>query len=358
MAISKVNGFIPIQHEGRENKSRHDSQISTEWTRCLKEISPNHHQIAPKIVAKLAQAVDRCFHADGDIHYLTPDISPRQALVDKINRRVFIFTEEKGRFMTEGKDKMPSPVIALLFEGSCPYTAIPLVSLSPKEGQQIAEREMAIEKLFGLEHEEVHFPGSDGELHTKLLVEAYDGDLFNCLGDLSFEECFYVFSDIVAHVKQMHETGFVHGDIKTKNVLFRRNVDGSVQARLTDWGSAYDFTGTYPKSKDLDLFYGTVWYTAPERFRMVGLSEDPEAQGKAEDMYALGCLLYELLYSCTFNREHMYMWHHYGKDLPAPYDDTPVHLAVSQLIPQLFTDKPEERLTIQELASVVTSLEI
>ncbi|HEX9206891.1 MAG TPA: serine/threonine-protein kinase, partial [Steroidobacteraceae bacterium] len=76
---------------------------------------------------------------------------------------------------------------------------------------------------------------------------------------------------------QVHEAGFVHGDVKTANVLLA--ADGG--ARLADFGSAQRIGSSRPTA-------GSPYSTSPERL-------DGAAAAPSADVYAFGVLLYELV---------------------------------------------------------------
>ena len=85
----------------------------------------------------------------------------------------------------------------------------------------------------------------------------------------------------------IHREGILHGDLKPKNILFR--ADGAPV--LVDFGSAlYAFAGQAPRevAQVERLRHGTPGYMAPEQIR----SEPLDARC---DLYAIGCILFELL---------------------------------------------------------------
>jgi tetratricopeptide (TPR) repeat protein len=78
-------------------------------------------------------------------------------------------------------------------------------------------------------------------------------------------------------VAALHECGWVHGDIKSANVL----LDGDGLARLVDFGSARRSGATQPAG-------ASPYSTSPERL-------DGASAAVADDIYAFGVLLYELV---------------------------------------------------------------
>jgi serine/threonine protein kinase len=91
---------------------------------------------------------------------------------------------------------------------------------------------------------------------------------------------------ICAPLAFLHANGVVHRDIKPDNVFLR--ADGSVV--LVDFGVAAQFAGAVGREV-LEVggsAMGTPWYMSPEQIN--GDVVDPRA-----DLYALGCVLYELV---------------------------------------------------------------
>ena len=83
---------------------------------------------------------------------------------------------------------------------------------------------------------------------------------------------------LVDVVHELHEAGYIHGDIKPSNVL----VDDQGQLRLIDLGVAHRI------GDPSEGFKGTLGYAAPELLR-------GEAPTPTTDMYGLGALLYSCI---------------------------------------------------------------
>ncbi|USW47760.1 Putative serine/threonine-protein kinase, active [Septoria linicola] len=95
-------------------------------------------------------------------------------------------------------------------------------------------------------------------------------------------ECRKIFKQVAAALKHLHVNAkVVHRDIKDENVI----LDGEGSVKLVDFGSA-----AYIKSGPFDVFVGTIDYAAPEVLR--GLPY----RGKEQDVWALGILLYTIVY--------------------------------------------------------------
>lgn len=94
-------------------------------------------------------------------------------------------------------------------------------------------------------------------------------------------QCKSIFKQVVAAVKHLHEHDIVHRDIKDENII----VDGDGFVKLIDFGSS-----AFVRQGPFDVFVGTIDYAAPEV-----LSGRPY-EGKPQDVWALGILLYTIVY--------------------------------------------------------------
>lgn len=95
-------------------------------------------------------------------------------------------------------------------------------------------------------------------------------------------ECRKIFVQVAEALHHLHtKAKVVHRDIKDENVI----LDGEGNIKLIDFGSA-----AYIKNGPFDVFVGTIDYAAPEV--LAGKSY----RGKEQDVWALGILLYTIVY--------------------------------------------------------------
>lgn len=128
--------------------------------------------------------------------------------------------------------------------------------------------------------------------------------------------------DVLAH---LHAAGWVHGDVKSTNVL----LDADGLPRLVDLGSAREIGSRQPAG-------ASPYSTSPERL-------DGAAAAAADDIYALGVLLYELVSGhppfypdVTPERVHA--------EVPAPVSGRPEPpLTLRALIASCLAKQPDSR---------------
>jgi YVTN family beta-propeller protein len=133
-----------------------------------------------------------------------------------------------------------------------------------------------------------------------------------------------VVAQVASALDAAHERGLVHRDVKPANILVAAR-GGGEHTYLTDFGL------TKRTASDSGLtaageWVGTLDYVAPEQLR------GEQVDGRA-DVYALGCVLYELLTGeVPFTRDDdiAKLWAHISDPAPSPLErapDTPRPLA-------------------------------
>lgn len=106
-------------------------------------------------------------------------------------------------------------------------------------------------------------------------------------GPLELSEAVGLFRDILAGVRAAHAAGLVHRDLKPANILLATDAQGRVVPKVTDFGLAKLIGLRGPTM--IGTAMGTPEYAAPEQGR------DASSVDVRADLYALGCILYELL---------------------------------------------------------------
>ncbi|KAI6873863.1 Pkinase-domain-containing protein [Hortaea werneckii] len=142
----------------------------------------------------------------------------------------------------------------------------------------------------GMQHpnivEMADFFEDDINYYIEMLPHGLPGmDLFDYIElrvTMEERECRKIFCQVAEAIRHLHiNAKVVHRDIKDENVI----LDGEGRVKLVDFGSA-----AYIKSGPFDVFVGTIDYAAPEVLR------GAPYRGKEQDVWALGILLYTIVY--------------------------------------------------------------
>jgi serine/threonine protein kinase len=133
---------------------------------------------------------------------------------------------------------------------------------------------------------------SDGRMF--LTMEYVQGtalhDLLQQRGPLPITLALGIMAEVADALHHAHAAGVVHRDIKPHNLVLADHPDGKI-VRVLDFGMAKILGGTLQESMVLSAdgaIFGTPQYMSPEQCR--GLPPDPRT-----DIYALGCVVFELL---------------------------------------------------------------
>ena len=159
-------------------------------------------------------------------------------------------------------------------------------------------------------------------------------------------ECRSIFKQVVDAIHHLHTTALVvHRDIKDENVV----LDGEGKIKLIDFGSA-----AYIKNGPFDVFVGTIGrvfltnagfvtncrldYAAPE------VLQGKAYRGKEQDVWALGILLYTIVYKENpfYNIDEIL-------DHPLRVPFIPFSDACIDLIRRMLDRDVDERITITEV---------
>jgi len=193
------------------------------------------------------------------------------------------------------------------------------------------------------------------EGRTYLVLEYVDGSaLFEHLdaSGRSWRDCVRMSIQIADALAAAHEKGVVHRDIKPDNVLLTQ----SGTAKVLDFGLAVPVMGEGSQPEvlqtEIGAILGTPGYMAPEQAR--GQTADAR-----RDLFALGCLLHEMLGGApTFVRDTaMDSMAATLNDAPAGLADKQVPAELERLVMRCLSKEPEQRpATAQQVAKELRAL--
>jgi predicted ATPase len=178
------------------------------------------------------------------------------------------------------------------------------------------------------------------ERRTALLFNDPGGlPLGSCLGKpMDAMRCLTIALSLIAAIRQLHERGLIHRDIKPGNVF----VDEFGRVRLTGFG----FATRLPRERQTlispSLLPGTLAYMAPERTGRVNRSVDARS-----DLYSLGVTLYEMLTGAPpfVTVDPMEMIHcHVARRPPAPSEKmSGIPPLIESIVMKLLAKNAEDR---------------
>src|SRR5262249_46792905 len=139
----------------------------------------------------------------------------------------------------------------------------------------------------------IHDVGSDGDV-AYAVTELLDGETLRARldhGALPMRKVLQVGADVADGLAAAHEKGLVHRDVKPENIFL--TADGRVKildfglGRQTTMQPGAESPDTTMLGTDPGTVRGTVGYMAPKQVR-------GEPADQRTDLFALGCVLYEM----------------------------------------------------------------
>ncbi|XP_022188642.2 dual specificity protein kinase TTK [Nilaparvata lugens] len=140
----------------------------------------------------------------------------------------------------------------------------------------------------------------ENERMLYVVLEKGDTDFTRLIRNLSKEKnekdpfmIFYYWGQILKAVKDIHDRGIIHSDLKPDNFLL---VQGKL--KLIDFGIASSLSGDMT-SVLLEVTFGTLNYISPEAIPNGHASKHGYKISCKSDVWSLGCILYNLVYGKT-----------------------------------------------------------
>ena len=154
-------------------------------------------------------------------------------------------------------------------------------------------------------------------------------------GALSWQDVVEIGWQICSALQHLHNNGIIHRDLKPANIFFTK--EGKV--KLGDFGIALDTAEA--GLTDSGLTVGTYMYMSPEQIR------GTRAISPKTDLYALGCLMYEMLTGRPpFQGENfarIFDQHLTSTALPVRTFSPSTPQELSDLVMKLLSKDPDER---------------
>ena len=170
----------------------------------------------------------------------------------------------------------------------------------------------------------------EGEPLDKVLAE----------GPLPPARALRIARQIASALSETHAADVVHRDLKPTNVMWRRDRNGDDQITIVDFGIAVCKPGNADATRlTAGGLIGTPHYMSPEQAH----GEQVDARA---DLYALGCLLFELVTGAPPFEGSGFevLLAHLGRPAPLPSErNAAVPEAIDRLCAMLMRKKPDDR---------------
>jgi len=281
----------------------------------LSQVEKTQHRLEFKDMVKIAIFAESKFESLSKEEKLKLYLSKkdtglaRSIVIDFESKSIIVLSKKHGDIRGFGATKKVTSAVTVPFRqnsanaGQVQGEARSWARLVNRSGRIIEKREIELARRFSDDvHLVIQYQSSKNPnvLKTTIIEERCDRDLSvhtvfaeQPREKLTEEQVGKVCCGICRSLFKMHGEDFAHKDIKFENVMMSNG-----QAKLKDFGFSHGVAGDsakhYPMYPGLENGYGTKCYTAPEVLGKYKLP-DKSAQAKAEDMYAMGCLLYELI---------------------------------------------------------------
>lgn len=189
----------------------------------------------------------------------------------------------------------------------------------------------------------IHAVGELGDGRPYLVMQFVEGEPLDRIfvdGAVPPRRAVRILRTIASALSETHAAGVVHRDLKPSNIMWRRDRNGDDQLTIVDFGIAASKPGTADASRlTAHGLIGTPHYMSPEQAH--GEVVDARA-----DLYALGCLLFELVTGAPPFEGSAFevLLAHLGKQPPAPSTRNPaLPEVIDGLVAHLLAKKPDDR---------------
>ena len=222
-------------------------------------------------------------HSEGELTKPVPAATPRATTVDQVGR--FRVTTTLG----EGGMGVVYSAIDPVLERSVAIKVIRRDLIDNAVARERFRREARIVASITDPHICRVYEVGEDEGQLFIVMELLDGESLATRvrrGPVALSDAVSILLEILAGLESLHTRGIVHRDLKPSNVFVTRQ-----GVKLVDFGLARqtaDAAETRPEVTAAGVIVGTPRYMAPEQ--LLGESVDTRT-----DLFAAGCLLYELL---------------------------------------------------------------
>jgi len=150
--------------------------------------------------------------------------------------------------------------------------------------------------FYGLEYiEHKDAMGRTASYPVLIMEYAGEGTLKELsIKNLSENDLEEIIVGVIRATGYLHTQGVIHRDLKPGNVLFSKDRNGKLVAKITDFGISKDTLGDKTIEQSFTEGIGTPHYMAPEQFFKKKFGLNGEVSERT-DIWAIGVIIYQLL---------------------------------------------------------------
>ncbi len=183
------------------------------------------------------------------------------------------------------------------------------------------------------------------------LIEGQPLDKILATGPVPALRALKIARDIASALSETHVAGVVHRDLKPSNIMWRQDRHGDDRITIVDFGIAVAKPGNADATRlTTNGLIGTPHYMSPEQAQ-------GEQADQRSDIYALGCILFELVTGETpFDGSGFeVLLAHMGRPIPTPSDRrAELPGEIDQLVRRLMQKRADNRpQTADEVVSLI-----
>ncbi|MEO8842434.1 MAG: protein kinase [Kofleriaceae bacterium] len=202
----------------------------------------------------------------------------------------------------------------------------------------------------------IHAVGELADGRPYLVMQFVEGEPLDHIiadGSIPPARALRIVRAIASALSDTHAAGIVHRDLKPSNIMWHRDRNNDDRLTIVDFGIAASKPGTADASRlTANGLIGTPHYMSPEQAH-------GEAVDARSDLYALGCLLFELVTGVTPFEGSAFevLLAHLGKQPPAPSERNPeLPEVIDGICAKLMEKKPDDRA--QTADEVITLIDV
>jgi hypothetical protein len=239
--------------------------------------------------------------AKTNIEYLSKTESgvARALVLDHAKRQFLVLSKKEGFLYVEGAERKVSSATLLAKEGKkiVGKTFARLVNIDEDDVEDMEKQATLSDDIYQDVFMTVKHTTKSGKQKISIIEEQYERNLEQVCKEIAKNSSaiFFVMKQTASTVSFLHNNSLIHGDIKGPNIVLKELGGKEIAVKLSDFGATYNIDGDWPRKID-GIGYASSSYSSPESYGAMTRLEDKFEQAKAEDMYALGCVLYTMLF--------------------------------------------------------------